>query len=963
MPDLTEDDFWTDSQRNVINHKEGPIQVIACAGSGKTQTIAARVAQMVHDGVDRDSIVAFTFTENAAEELQVRIRDMMDKANPENPILGDMFVGTVHGFCLDEVLHEFDPDTLSYDVLSDNQLSAFLSRVYPYIGLHEIGDDSDPPYGKTGRIQRFMKDIDAMRRELVEEEVRASNDPVAQDFIEVYDSFLEEMHDTHFYDFQGIIYQAIHILEENPEILEKVRNQFEYLIIDEYQDINFAQERLIELLAGEKKNICVVGDDDQSIFKWRGARTENFLEFGNRYDGEVRRLEQNFRSTSGIVDIAQDSIERNDQRLDKEMFSNTEPDIGDIYQNYFETDSSESEFIADKIQHHVHTSFEDPASGEERPLNYGDFAILFRRKRDMEIVQEELDDREIPYTVRGQESIFARPETEIIRLAIGFIARGHDDDIEVIDLEESGSSRFDETVTMSVSEEDLRQTIQQSEYLRDREDEIVSTLWEKRDWFSNPSSRRIHPQDELHDILAAMGMGDVESDISSDDEVFPEPLMYELGQVSKLFQDFEAVYEIIFPEQIHDLVQFLDYAAQNSNPRIEDPTLVNAVNLMTIHSAKGTEYPAVFMPGLSTYKFSTSSTGATRDTWLPDDVFDPDIYEEDTEDYRRLFYVGLTRAKKFLFLTGARENRGYEISQNPNQFFEEVESEEYSHVMDEVRSDPTPRRPSDSEAEMEDIVYPTSFTDLRYFQKCPYDYKMRHIYDFAPTIDSAFGYGFAVHDILREVHQRFADDEQGLLPSPGEIKQMVQNPDRFYLRHARGEVDQLLRDEAQRVLVDYVTEYSEDIPLTYKAEEPFEYLISGSGTNGEALISGEIDLLERRDPETGEIEEVNVLDFKTEQEPDSPHDPKLVASEFQVRLYAAATQSEFDLSTVDGYIHYLSDGERRTVDLSDSKLEQVERNVEQNVDNIMDREFFATPDKEKCGTCDFNDICPHAETE
>lgn len=963
MPDLTEDDFWTGSQRDVIGHQDGPIQVIACAGSGKTQTISARIAQMVHEGIDRDSIVAFTFTENAAEELQVRIRDMMEEANPDNPILGNMFVGTVHGFCLDEVLHEFDSDTLNYDVLNQNQLSAFLSRIYPFIELHELGPKNEPPFGKTARIRRFMEDIDAMRRELVEEEIRSSDDPTAQEFIDVYDSFTKEMEKTHFYDFQGIIYEAIKFLENNPEVLEEIRDQFEYLIIDEYQDINFAQERLIELLAGDKKNICVVGDDDQSIFKWRGARTQNFLEFEDKYGGDVERLERNFRSTNGIVDIARDSIERNENRLDKGMFSEVESDIGDIYQNYLQTDIEEAEFIADKIQHHVQTAFEDPTTNEEKPLTYGDFAILFRRKRDMDVIQEELDQRDIPYTVRGQESLFARPETELIRLAFGFIAQGHDHNLQIVDLEESGDPRFESTELMSVSEQDLRETIQNSEFLQDREEKIIATLRKKRHWYSNPTSRRIHPQDELHDVLSAMGMGDPEEISSAEDEIFPESLMYELGQVSKLFQDFETVYEIIFPDQIQDLIQFLDYAAQNSNPKIDDPTLVNAVNLMTIHSAKGMEYPAVFIPGLSTYKFSTKSSGGTRDTWIPEEVFDPSIYEENTEDYRRLFYVAVTRAKKFLFLTGSKENKEYDFNLNPNQFYKEVEADDHSSLMDEVRADPTPRKPVESDNRVQGDVYPTSFTDLRYFQKCPYDYKMRHIYDFAPTIDSAFGYGFAVHDILREIHQRFEGDEQALLPSPGEVKGMVQDPDRFYLRHARGEVDELLRDEAQRVLVDYVTEYSDDIPMTYKAEEPFEYLISGKGNNSEALISGEIDLLERRNRETGEIEEVNILDFKTEQEPDSPHDPQLMASEFQVRLYAAATQSEFDLSTVDGYIHYLSDGERHRVDLSDSKLEQVERDVEKKIDDIMERNFFASPDAKHCGTCDFKDICPHAETE
>ncbi|WP_232688004.1 ATP-dependent helicase [Halobacterium zhouii] len=961
MPDLTEDDFWTGPQKEVINHQEGPLQVIACAGSGKTHTISARIAQMVHDGVDRDQILAFTFTENAAEELQVRIREMMQEANPNNPILGNMYVGTIHGFCLDRVLHEFDPDTLSYDVLNDNQLSAFLANNYPHLGLYEIGEEDEYPYTKAQQINRFKKDIDALRRELIEEDVRASGDGLTQEFLEVYDAFQEEMEDSHFYDYQEIIYETVQRLQQDEELLEKVQSQYEYIIVDEYQDVNTAQEELIQLIAGEEKNVCVVGDDDQAIFRWRGAQVDNFLSFEDRYEADVIRLEENHRSTEAIVDIAHSSIQRNTRRLPKQMRSDSNYDVGDIYQYFFDRDQEEVEFIADKIEHHHHTRFEDPTTREERALTYGDFAILFRRKRDMDLIQEELEERGIPYTVRGRDNLFGRPETEFLRLAFGYIARGYDDDLQVIDAEDSDLSAWGDTEYMSVSEDDLRNAIRSNPRLEDREDEIMTTLIEKRAWYEDPTSRRIHPQDELQDVLSAMGLGDEEAVESTDDEAFPESLMYDLGQVSELFKDFETVYEMIFPDQIANLVRFLDYALENANPQIDDPTLVNAVNLMTIHSAKGTEYPAVFMPCLSTFKFGSSPSGSARDSWLPDDVFDAEIYFEDTENLRRLFHVGVTRAKKFLFLTGAEENRGYDFSLSPNDFYTEVRDDDHPSVMQELRADPTPRQDVEPDEELANVVYPTSFTDLRYFKKCPFDYKLRNIYNFAPTIDSAFGYGFAVHDVLREVHQRFEDNQQALLPSPGEVERMVENPERFYLRYASGEVEDNLREEAARVLKDYVREYGDDVALTYKAEEPFEYLIEGADSSGEALISGEIDLLERRDPETGEVEEVNVIDFKTEKEPDSVHDPKLVASEFQVRLYAAATQSELDLSAVDGYIHYLSEGNRRTVDLSDSRLEQVEQDVESDVDSIMDRDFFATPDSEICSTCDFQDICPHSE--
>lgn len=307
-------------------------------------------------------------------------------------------------------------------------------------------------------------------------------------------------------------------------------------------------------------------------------------------------------------------------------------------------------FICDKIEDLVETIYID--KNQNTALSYNDFAILLRRKKDMEQIINELGRRDIPFAVRGDESIFGRPESAFIRLAFAYIAGGLYPDLTIIDTE---NTTFTEEARYVVTEDVLRAAMRRSRFLNNREDRIIADLNTKRQWFANPTSRRIQPQKVFQDILSFMGIRDLNGSI----EAFPEPVMYDLGKISSLLKDFETVYELIFPDRINELVEFLDWAYYHAKNKIDDPTLINAVNIMTIHAAKGMEFPVVFLPALTTKGFgktppvSRSLTRNPRYEWIPDDIFSYEAYKENEMDYRRLFYVALTRSKKYLFFTGS----------------------------------------------------------------------------------------------------------------------------------------------------------------------------------------------------------------------------------------------------------------------------------------------------------------------
>lgn len=930
---------------------------------------------MVSNGVPRDNIVAFTFTENAADELKVRIRYWMEQAGLDDEGLGDMFIGTIHSFC-QQLLHDHRTETLSYDIMGENERRAFILNHFFDLGLHEMSPSH--PDNTYRKVKWFTEDLDTLRREMIVGEADASQDSTTEDLMEAYHTYQDILDEYHFFDHQELIYRAVQMLSEDDDVREKVQDQYQYLIVDEYQDVNNIQEQLVQLLTGEDQNLCVVGDDDQSIYGWRGAQPASFINFTERYDAEQEVLAENFRSTEPIVELAREFIEQNDNRVEKPMNTNHPGQVGDIYQHYFDTQQGEIDFIMDRIEEVVGTVYTD-SGGNEHTVRYGDIGILFRRKRFMDEFQDAMRDRDIPYTVQGDNGLFAHPITHFVRLAFGYIARGEDNGFEIIDGEQSNVNQGD-IQTFEITERRLRGVIRNTGPLRDREDIIVEKLNEIQEWYADPTSRRIEPQEELHKILQAMGIANETEDNDGVNEGFEEPVMYSLGLISELIKDFESVYEIIFPDQITDLVQFLDHAYFYGRSEVDDPTLVDAVDLSTIHNSKGKQYAAVFVPTMFIYGFANENQGGTRafmrgQEWIDEDIFDYENYQDTNEGLRRLFYVALTRAEKYLTITGASDNPGYENNYSPSQFYNELLSLDHPSVLTDTVPDPAPRERQELQEAGRDIVYPTSFSDLRYYQKCPYDYKLRQVYGFAPPIDQAFGFGFAVHDLLREMHQRHTEDNNEFPISPGEIRNRVQDSDRFHLRYASGQIDENLREAAEEMLTNYAENYREDMISAYRAEVPFEILVGDENEQGAtALVSGEIDLLEHKNPHTQEIEEVDIIDFKTSERPED-NSPDARDNAFQVHLYGVATRSDFNPDATEGYIHYLNhdpedDGtlgenneERVPVDLSETDLDRVQMLVEDRVNEIAQRRFFPDPDEEKCETCDFNGICPHAETE
>src|SRR5688572_24836679 len=391
-------------QQTVVDYRGGDLQVIACAGSGKTESISRRVAALIAEKAEPSSIVAFTFTERAAAELKERItRRVSDRMGPAyRDRLGPMFVGTIHAYCF-RILQDHVPHYGNYDVLDEHRHAGFLSREHRRLGLNKLKARHWAP------IRDFMRTVDVIGNEGISTEALAGT-PLG----ECYQAYRESLDRYHFLTFGLLITSGIDALQD-PDVHARVHGPLRHLLVDEYQDINPAQERLIQILAVSPVQLAVVGDDDQSIYQWRGSDVRNILTFRERRQGSASvALSTNRRSRPDIVSVANSFADSIPQRLRKEMQPVREPGPSQVVPWSATTDQAEADLIADTI-----------VRLKDLGYRYRDISVLFRSVRtSAPVLIEALRAREIPYVAGGRTGLFLQPEVAYLAEIYAWFVEG-----------------------------------------------------------------------------------------------------------------------------------------------------------------------------------------------------------------------------------------------------------------------------------------------------------------------------------------------------------------------------------------------------------------------------------------------------------------------------------------------------------------------------------------------------------
>lgn len=911
---------------------------LACAGSGKSRTLAYRIARLIGEGVTPSSIVAFTFTEKAAESIKRRVASALARVGLQPELLGAMYVGTIHSYC-QNILGQIDARYRQFDVLDDNRLTLYLISRYGELGIQ--------PFRQRARGNSYfdaIKQVAAawkvMNDELFTIAAIRQHDADLGDLLERLSTSLER---DQFIDFSLMIRGVIEALRRRDQQALNATADLRHLMVDEYQDVSPGQEELIQLLHRGSDSLFVVGDDDQAIYAWRGADVSNIINFQQRYPGgSSHTLSENFRSTRAIVASA-DSFVANElgpTRLYKQPVAVHDLAPRDLRVAWFRGRVEEAEWVAERIGDLLGSAFFDSSTGATRGLTPADFAILMRSTSSDEqngaprhaAFTDALNRKGIPFSLEAGGGPFIRPEVQALRSTFGLMRSGTPTRPEV-------QAHFAAGIKPHYPAADLARLI------------FVLAEWGRRIHTPAGGARqRIYPQQLVYDLLEAFGVA----------RQPPTPeVMRDIGLFSRMIQDVEAVYlSVDSSGRFAEILNFLGNAAETGY----DATTYdvgqrpNAVTVATVHKAKGLEFPAVFVVDVENGRFPGNQR--TYDGWLPPQVIAPALqrfaYMASPGEEARLFYTAMTRAERYLHITGSENLPGGKRARKRSRFANGIADPE---LVDVPGGLPNGLTSAPQQQRVSDDVLPTSFSEIRYYLRCPMDYRFRQSFGFSPPIPDLFGFGRTVHTAVGKLHQQF--------PVAGPTQaQASQTLDQiFHLKHVPQAHDPVnhpgpyerARDAARGIVKQYSRDFAADFVRSRQVEARFEIAAQG------CLITGAIDLLLRED--AGGIIGAEVIDFKTiEGGTDPLQNVQLEWTELalQVQLYARAATRVLGQNAATGSVHLLKDGQRVTVPVDAAAIDAAVANVEWAVQGILHNDFPGRPHKHKCENCDFQTICPKA---
>lgn len=654
-----------EAQKAPVLHKDGPLIVIAGAGSGKTRVLTYRIAYLMSKGVDAFSILALTFTNKAAREMKKRITNIVGGSEAKN-----LWMGTFHSVFA-KILR-FEADKLGYPsnfTIYDTQDS---QRLISSI-IKEMGLDKDVYKYKQiqSRISSYKNSLITVKAyfnnpELVEADAMAKRPRMG----DIYKEYVDRCFKAGAMDFDDLLLKTNELLTRFPEVLMKYQDRFRYILVDEYQDTNHSQYLIVRALSDRFQNICVVGDDAQSIYAFRGANINNILNFQKDYDNvAVYRLEQNYRSTKNIVEAANSVIEKNKSRLDKVVWTNNE-EGKPIKVHRLPTDSEEGRFVASSI-------FENRM---QQQLGNGNFAVLYRTNSQSRSIEDALRKKDIPYRIYGGLSFYQRKEIKDVLSYLRLVVNPKDEEAlkRIINYPARGIGQTTIDKLIVAAKHYSRSIFEVMENIGNIDLKINSGTQNRLENFTN-MIKSFQIMNEGADAFELAEHVAKKTGILQEfkKDGTPEGIarMENVEELLNGIKDFvEGQKELADATgSISEFLEDIALATDLDNDKGDD----DRVALMTIHLAKGLEFPFVYIVGMEEDLFPSAMSMNTR---------------SELEEERRLFYVALTRAEKqaYLTYTQSRYRWGKLIDAEPSRFIEEIDDKylEYTVPVDTYRYKP-----------------------------------------------------------------------------------------------------------------------------------------------------------------------------------------------------------------------------------------------------------------------------------
>ncbi|MBI4217568.1 MAG: UvrD-helicase domain-containing protein [Elusimicrobia bacterium] len=609
-------------QRDAVSHGEGPILVLAGAGTGKTRVITVRIAHLLETGISPWNILAVTFTNKAANEMKDRVHRLAGEKGLS------VWVSTFHSFCAQFLRMEGSLMGLSrnFTIYDDEDQKRVVKDCLKELQIDEKKTSPGMVVNWISREKDRLMDAESFAISAA-----CSPDPQKRSFAPIYSLYQSKLDRSMALDFGDLILKTVELLQDHASLKEKYQERFHHILVDEYQDTNRAQYVLIKTLAAKHKNLCVVGDDDQSIYSWRGADIRNILEFEQDYTAvKVIKLEQNYRSAQPILNAAWKLVQNNQLRKEKKLWTDRQSDKG-VTSHWLDNESVEAEWIVDRIS----------GLKEERGLAYSDFSIFYRTNAQSRVLEDAFRLRQVPYHLVGNVRFYERSEVKDLIAFLKVIVNPKDDVSlkRIINVPPRGIGKttlefiqrlaseksiplfdtlFEEALLCRLGNKTREQILQFRSLLRDlgvkSQTETVSAI--------------------LTEVFKKTGLFDILSEESKDD-------LEAAGRLDNIQELLNAAEEFEEKSSDRSVSAYLERVSLMTE--LDDSNKKElGVTLMTVHLAKGLEFPVVFLTGLEEGLFPLG---------------DSQFQQEDLEEERRLAYVGMTRAKDTLFLTCAASRK------------------------------------------------------------------------------------------------------------------------------------------------------------------------------------------------------------------------------------------------------------------------------------------------------------------
>jgi len=636
-----------DRQKEAVLHIDGPIMIIAGAGSGKTKVLTTRVIHLMSKGVDAFNIIALTFTNKAAKEMKERVEHILGNGEARN-----LYIGTFHSVFA-RILR-FEADKIGYPrhftIYDTDDAKSVVKTVVNELNLDDKHYKPNIVYNRISSAKNALVGPADYRNDyaIQQEDMRANRPAIAQ----IYDAYVKRCFKNGAMDFDDLLLKFYELLKNVPEALAKYQHKFKYILIDEYQDTNPAQYEVIKLLGAMHENVCVVGDDAQSIYSFRGATIQNILQFQKDYDDvKLVKLEQNYRSTQSILHVANQVISNNKGQIEKVLFTeNAEGEKIKLVRTM--TDNDEGKFVADSIQ-------------EQKLRNHysnKDFAILYRTNAQSRAFEEALRRMGIAYTIYGGTSFYQRKEIKDLVAYLRLIVNSRDEEAlkRIINYPARGIGKTTiDKLVLAANENNISmwEVLQRANEFGFR----AGTFTALQDFVTMIKSfTSMLTKQNAYEVAFHVGkqtnlVKEMFNDKSTEGVQRYENIQELLNSIKEWTESPDNEDGELVDKSLGSYLQQITLLTDADD---KDPN-ADTVKLMTIHAAKGLEFECVFAAGLEEMLFPNAMSINTR---------------EELEEERRLFYVVITRAKKRLWITYAntRYRFGQLVQNEPSRFIEEI---------------------------------------------------------------------------------------------------------------------------------------------------------------------------------------------------------------------------------------------------------------------------------------------------